>query len=55
VPDREIPATYADFHAYWRTMIDSEVICVTPEAMELARVIVMRALPAARRAERLAA
>ena len=42
VPAREIPASYDDFRAYWRTMIDSDVICVTPEAMELARVTVMR-------------
>ncbi len=42
VPSSEIPETYADFQAYWRTMIDSDVICVTPEAMELARVTVMR-------------
>jgi uncharacterized protein (DUF2236 family) len=42
VPERDIPATYDDFRAYWRTMIDSNVICVTPEAMELARATVMR-------------
>jgi uncharacterized protein (DUF2236 family) len=42
VPEHEIPESYADFRAYWRTMIDSDVICVTPEAMELARVTVMR-------------
>src|SRR3954465_7847054 len=42
VPDSEIPRTYADFRAYWRTMIDSDVICVTPEATELARATVMR-------------
>src|SRR3954471_17195472 len=42
VPEHEIPETYADFRAYWRGMIDSDVICVTPEALELARVTVMR-------------
>jgi uncharacterized protein (DUF2236 family) len=42
VPAPRIPANYADFQAYWRTMIDSDVICVTPEAMELARATVMR-------------
>lgn len=42
VPASEIPESYADFHAYWRTMIDSDVICVTPEAIELARATVMR-------------
>src|SRR6478672_13020205 len=42
VPESQIPPTYADFQAYWRTMIDSDVICVTSEAMELARVTVMR-------------
>ena len=42
VPEREIPPTYGDFRAYWRTMIDSDVICVTPEAMELARVTIRR-------------
>jgi uncharacterized protein (DUF2236 family) len=42
VPENQIPATYPDFHAYWRTMIDSDVICVTPEAIELARATVMR-------------
>jgi uncharacterized protein (DUF2236 family) len=42
VPEGQIPRTYADFQAYWRTMIDSDVICVTPEAMELARATVMR-------------
>ena len=42
VPEPVIPPTYADFQAYSRTMIDSDVICVTPEAMELARATVMR-------------
>lgn len=42
VPESQIPETYADFQSYWRTMIDSDVICVTPEAMELARATVMR-------------
>jgi uncharacterized protein (DUF2236 family) len=42
VPAREIPPTYADFRAYWRTMIDSDTICVTPEAIVLARATVMR-------------
>src|SRR4051812_39472204 len=42
VPGNQIPPTYADFKAYWRTAIDSDVICVTPEAMELARATVMR-------------
>ena len=42
VPESEIPLTLADFEAYWRSMIDSDVICVTPEAMELVRATVMR-------------
>ena len=42
VPPERVPPTLADFEAYWRGMIDSEVICVTPEAIELARATVMR-------------
>src|SRR3954465_5411221 len=42
VPSSRIPETYADFKAYWRTMIDSDVICVTPEAIEMGRATIMR-------------
>src|SRR3954451_10873517 len=42
VPESQIPPAYADFKAYWRTMIDSDVICVTPEAMQMAPATVMR-------------
>lgn len=40
VPEDQIPPTYADFQAYWRTMLDSDVICVTPEALQLAKATV---------------
>jgi uncharacterized protein (DUF2236 family) len=42
VPAEDIPPTYADFNAWWRTMIDSDVICVTPEARQLSRKSVTR-------------
>jgi uncharacterized protein (DUF2236 family) len=45
-PDEAIPATYPDFIADWRTMLDSGVICVTPEARELARTVLRPPLPA---------
>jgi uncharacterized protein (DUF2236 family) len=42
VPESRIPPTYADFRSYWLTMIDSDVICVTPEALEMTRATVLR-------------
>jgi uncharacterized protein (DUF2236 family) len=44
-PDKAIPETYADFVAWFRTMIDSEVICVTPEAHELVATVLKPPLP----------
>jgi uncharacterized protein (DUF2236 family) len=45
-PDEAIPETYPDFVAWFRTMIDSEAICVTPEARELASTVLKPPLPA---------
>jgi uncharacterized protein (DUF2236 family) len=44
-PEEAIPDTYADFVAYWRAMLDGGVICVTPEARELARTVLRPPLP----------
>src|SRR5919202_361667 len=44
-PDDAIPESYADFVAWFRTMMDSEVICVTPEAREVADTILKPPLP----------
>jgi uncharacterized protein (DUF2236 family) len=44
-PDSAIPATLADFEAYWRSMLDGPAICVTPEARELARSVLAPPLP----------
>jgi uncharacterized protein (DUF2236 family) len=44
-PDEAIPETYADFVAWFRTMIDSDVICVTPEAREVASTVLKPPLP----------
>jgi uncharacterized protein (DUF2236 family) len=48
-PDEAMPDTYADFVAWMRSMIDSEVICVTPEARELVRTVLQPPLPAVAR------
>lgn len=42
VPPAAIPLTLGDFRAWWRGMIDSEVICVTPEAQALVSATVRR-------------
>jgi uncharacterized protein (DUF2236 family) len=44
-PAEAIPETYADFVAWFRTLLDSEVICVTPEAREVADTILKPPLP----------
>jgi uncharacterized protein (DUF2236 family) len=44
-PERAIPDTLADFEAYRRSMLDSELICVTPEARALARAVLGPPLP----------
>ena len=44
-PNEAIPDTYADFVAWWRTMLDSDVICVTPEARELSATVLKPPLP----------
>jgi uncharacterized protein (DUF2236 family) len=44
-PDPAIPPTLADFDAYLRSTLDSEAICVTPEARELARAVLSPPLP----------
>jgi len=41
-PDDALPGTYDDFRAYWTGMLASEEICVTPQACELAREVVLR-------------
>jgi uncharacterized protein (DUF2236 family) len=43
--DEAIPETYADFVAWFRSLIDSEVICVTPEARALSATILKPPLP----------
>lgn len=45
-PDEAIPETYGDFVAWWRSMLESEVICVTPEAREVAATVLKPPLPA---------
>jgi uncharacterized protein (DUF2236 family) len=44
-PDDAIPESYGDFVAWWRSMLASEVICVTPEARELAATVLGPPLP----------
>jgi uncharacterized protein (DUF2236 family) len=44
-PGDAIPETYADFVAWWRAMLAGEVICVTPEARELAATVLSPPLP----------
>jgi uncharacterized protein (DUF2236 family) len=44
-PDEVIPETYGDFVAWFRSLIDSEVICVTPEAREVAATVLKPPLP----------
>jgi uncharacterized protein (DUF2236 family) len=44
-PGEAIPDTYADFVAWFRSMLDSERICVTPEARELADTVLRPPLP----------
>ncbi len=44
-PDDAIPESYADFVAWWRAMLDSDVICVTPEARELVATVLRPPLP----------
>lgn len=48
-PEAAIPDTYGDFVAWWRSMLDSDVICVTPEARELAGTVLRPPLPAVAR------
>ncbi len=45
-PDDAIPDTHADFVAWFRSMLDSDVICVTPEARELAETVLRPPVPA---------
>jgi uncharacterized protein (DUF2236 family) len=44
-PDEVIPDTYPDFVAWWRAMLASERICVTPEAREVAAMVLRPPLP----------
>ena len=44
-PEEAIPETYPDFVAWFRGMLDSESICVTPEARELASTVLRPPLP----------
>jgi uncharacterized protein (DUF2236 family) len=44
-PDEAIPETYGDFVAWWRAMLESDVICVTPEARALAATVLRPPLP----------
>jgi uncharacterized protein (DUF2236 family) len=48
-PDEAIPETLGDFEAYKRSLLDSDVICVTPEARELAQSVLDPPLPAVAR------
>ena len=45
-PDEAIPDSYGDFVAWWRAMLASERICVTPEARALATTVLSPPLPA---------
>jgi uncharacterized protein (DUF2236 family) len=44
-PGEAIPETYADFVAWFRSTLDSEVICVTPEARDVSDTILKPPLP----------
>jgi len=44
-PGTAMPDSYGDFVAWWRSMLDSEVICVTPEARALAATVLSPPLP----------
>jgi uncharacterized protein (DUF2236 family) len=44
-PDDAIPPTYPDFVAWWRAMVQSERICVTPQAREVAEMVLRPPLP----------
>jgi len=44
-PEEAIPESYGDFVAWWRAMLASEVICVTPEARALAATVLRPPLP----------
>ena len=44
-PDEAIPPTYPDFAAWWRGMLESERICVTPEARDVAATVLRPPLP----------
>ena len=44
-PDDAIPDTHGDFVAWWRSMLDSPAICVTPEARELVSTVLRPPLP----------
>jgi uncharacterized protein (DUF2236 family) len=44
-PDDAIPETYADFVAWFRGMLDGDVICVTPEARDVADTVLKPPLP----------
>jgi uncharacterized protein (DUF2236 family) len=41
IPPEAFPETYGDFEAYLRWMLDSDLICVTEEAREIARATVL--------------
>jgi uncharacterized protein (DUF2236 family) len=44
-PDDAIPESYGDFLAWWRAMLASDVICVTPEARMVAATVLKPPLP----------
>ena len=44
-PDEAIPPTYPDFVAWWRAMVASERIFVTPEAQDVAAMVLRPPLP----------
>jgi uncharacterized protein (DUF2236 family) len=44
-PDEAIPPTYPDFVAWWRAMLQSDRICVTPQAREVAEMVLRPPLP----------
>ena len=44
-PGEAIPPTYPDFVAWWRAMLASERICVTPEARQVAATVLRPPLP----------
>jgi uncharacterized protein (DUF2236 family) len=44
-PEEAIPPTYPDFAAWWREMLASDRICVTPEARDVAATVLRPPLP----------